>query len=73
MNVFEFVLGILIIVFAYKAIETYLKSRSERNTVSKDSDLDADLHALEERIRVLERIVTDERYDLKRQFKDMED
>lgn len=73
MNVFEFVLCILIIVFAYKGIEAYLKSRSERSQSTEDADLDAGLRALEERVRVLERIVTDERYDLKRQFKDLED
>jgi hypothetical protein len=30
------------------------------------------LDQLEERVRVLERIVTDERFDLKQQFKDLE-
>jgi hypothetical protein len=29
------------------------------------------LNQVEERVRVLERIVTDERYDLKQQFKDL--
>jgi len=71
-NVFEFVLGVVLIVFVYKTIETYIKSRPEQAKAGEDSDLDAELHALEERVRVLERIVTDERYDLKRQFKDLE-
>jgi hypothetical protein len=73
MNAFEFVLGILIIVFAYKVIETYIKSRSQQTKEAETTDLDAGLQALEERVRVLERIVTDERYDLKRKFKDLED
>jgi hypothetical protein len=29
------------------------------------------LNEVEERVRVLERIVTDERYDLRQQFKDL--
>ena len=32
---------------------------------------DATIARLEERVRVLERIVTDERFDLKQQFKDL--
>ncbi len=74
LNAFEFVLGILIIVFVYKTIESYIKSRSApAQAGAEKTDLDADLRALEERVRVLERIVTDERYDLKRKFKDLED
>jgi len=73
MTAFEFVLCILIIVFVYKAIATYIKSRSEQTKATDATDLDTDLRALEERVQVLERIVTDERYDLKRKFKDLED
>lgn len=74
MNVFEFVLFLLIIVFVYKAIEAYIKSRSEQTKAADTTaDLDAGLQALEERVQVLERIVTDERYDLKRKFRDLED
>lgn len=73
LNAFEFVLAILIIVFAYKTISSYIQSRSDHAKAGEASDLDADLQALEERVRVLERIVTDERYDLKRKFKDLED
>jgi len=73
LNAFEFVLGVLIIVFAYKTIASYIQSRSAPAKAGAETDLDAELRALEERVRVLERIVTDERYDLKRKFKDLED
>lgn len=72
MNVFEFVLIILVIVFVYRVVDTYIKSRSDRDKVSEETDMDARLREMEDRVRVLERIVTDDRYDLKRKFEDLE-
>lgn len=72
MNVFEFVLAILLIVFIYKLLETRMRHRHETRTEDPPAeDMQARLDTLEERIRVLERIITDERYDLKREFKDL--
>ena len=42
-----------------------------RRDDTADADLLERLQQVEERVRVLERIVTDERYDLKQQFKDL--
>ena len=42
-----------------------------RRDDSVNTELLARLNQVEERVRVLERIVTDERYDLKQQFKDL--
>ena len=72
LHVFEFVLLILVIVFAYKAFETFLKSRSNKQAEATEEETDQKLKELEERVNVLERIVTDERYDLRKQFKDLE-
>lgn len=72
-NVFEFVLIMLVIVFVYRVVDTYLKSRTDRFKAGEDTDMDARFQEMEERVRVLERIVTDDRYDLKRKFEDLED
>jgi hypothetical protein len=37
-----------------------------------NAELQERLNQVEERVRVLERIVTDERHDLKQQFRDLE-
>ncbi len=71
-NVFEFVLFLLVIVFVYRVVESYLKSRSDRAKTSEDTEMEARLKEMEDRVRVLERIVTDDRYDLKRKFEDLE-
>lgn len=69
---FEFVLAIVALSFLYKLVEAWIRKTSDRRSVEAlNSELVARLEALEERVRVLERIVTDERYDLKRQFRDL--
>ena len=72
MHIFEFVLAIISIVFGAGIINNYLKARAQRS----DSDADAEvflqkMEILEERIKVLERIVTDRNYDLKQKFRDL--
>lgn len=47
------------------------KSKSKKNTKADDA-VQTEMAALRERIEVLEKIVTDENYDLKKQFKDLE-
>lgn len=47
------------------------KSRSKKKN-QQTSELESELIMLRERVEVLERIVTDENYDLKKQFKDLE-
>jgi hypothetical protein len=71
---FEFVIVIIALSFGYKLLAAWMRSReqSRRSTdESVNSDLLQRLAHLEERVRVLERIVTDERFDLKQQFKDL--
>jgi hypothetical protein len=70
--VFEFVIAILIVVFTYKLVTLRMHQRNLQNLRGTD---DADrlawqeqLDQLEERVKVLERIVTDDKYDLKRQI-----
>ena len=73
MNAFEFVLTIILMVFIYRLVAAWMRSRehSRRTDESVNSDLLQRLGQLEERVRVLERIVTDERFELKQQFKDL--
>ncbi len=74
MNPFEFVIAILGMVFLYKLMAVSIGRRHQKNDERADSaaiELQRTLEKLEERVRVLERIVTDERFDLKQQFKDL--
>ena len=73
MNPFEFVLLILLIVFIYKLMELFLRNRwgAAPENPEPSEEVTSRLAELEERIQVLERIVTDDRNDLKRQFRDL--
>jgi hypothetical protein len=69
---FEFVIAILIVVFTYKLVTLRMHQKNLQNLRGTD---DTDrlawqqrLDELEERVKVLERIVTDDKYDLKRQI-----
>jgi len=73
MQAIEFVLPILALIFVYKLIRLVIVQRNQpRRDDSVNAELLARLNEVEERVRVLERIMTDERYDLKRQFEDLE-
>ena len=69
---FDFVVAVLAIVFTYKLVSLWIR---QKNLQSQRGTDDADriawqqrLDELEERVKVLERIVTDDKYDLKRQI-----
>jgi len=76
MNPFEFVILILVLSFVYSLLSTWLRQRGRdmprRGSEEASSELLERLARAEERIRVLERIVTDERWDLKKEFRDLE-
>ena len=73
MQVFEFALAMVALVMVFKLIRLAIV---HKNPPRRDDPVNAELlerlNQVEERVRVLERIVTDERYDLKRQFEDLE-
>ena len=73
MNPFEFALAMVALVLRLQAGQD--GDAAQKHGVRRDDTADAELLArlqqVEERVRVLERIVTDERYDLKQQFKDL--
>ena len=72
MNVFVFVVCIVAIVMTADTIQKYMKMKDRRR--QEDPAIDESfekLEQLEERIRVLERIVTENKYDLKREIDDL--
>ena len=73
MHPFEFALGLITLVLIFKLVRLAIVhgKRTPRQDESVDAQLLERLNQVEERVRVLERIVTDERYDLKQQFKDL--
>lgn len=67
MNPFEFVLIIIAMSFAYGLLRDYLKRRANKADKPAPEMLER-LQVLEERIVVLERIVTDRNESLRREF-----
>ena len=69
MSSYVFVVLIVLIGCATAVVSQYLKSREKRREQGEDvSETLNQLEALEERIKVLERIVTESRVDLKREI-----
>jgi len=76
MNVFEFILLIVLIVTIGRMIEkrTGRRHRGEPQETGADgTETGTRLEDLEERVRVLEHIVTDEGYELRKKFRDLAD
>ena len=75
MHPFEFAMALVALVLVYKLIRLAIvhttATRRDDNLESVNAELVQRLTQVEERVRVLERIVTDERFDLKQQFKDL--
>ena len=73
MQVFEFALAMVALVMVFKLIRLAIVHKNPpRRDDPVNTELLERLNQVEERVRVLERIVTDERYDLKQQFKDLD-
>jgi hypothetical protein len=72
MNPFEFVIAILAIVFGYRLFSMRMRHRdAQRAPDTQQIAWQQRLDQLEERVKVLERIVTDDKYDLKRQIEEL--
>jgi len=69
MNVFTFVFLTLTVVLCAKLIQTYIENRNRTRLENEaDDETLLKIDRLEERIQVLERIVTEDRYDLKKRI-----
>ncbi|MGH8193075.1 MAG: hypothetical protein ACREQ8_01560 [Woeseiaceae bacterium] len=69
MNVFTFAFLVVTVVLCARLIQVYLENRHHKS--ESDDDIGrtlAKIDSLEERIQVLERIITESRFDLKRQI-----
>ncbi len=65
-EVFVFVLCIIAIVVISRLLREYMHTKAARP--QEDPEYRTRIEALEERVRTLERIVTDKDYELKREF-----
>jgi cell division protein FtsB len=69
MNTMFYVVCIVAIVLGAKTVQQYLKLRHDREDGTMVAEeTQAQLDALEERIRVLERIVTENKFDLREEI-----
>jgi hypothetical protein len=73
MQAFEFALALVALILVFRLIRLAIVhgKHAPRRDDPVNTELLERLNQVEERVRVLERIVTDERYDLKQQFKDL--
>jgi hypothetical protein len=78
MNVYELVFAIVLIVTIGKVIESRRgRRRSHRGTGDNQAQTNTHdpgrIEELEQRVQVLEKIVTDQGYELRQKFRDLED
>ena len=69
MQVFEMVFGIVVVVMIAGVVKSYLDGRRDSRQYLEDESVAMDrIAALEERIQVLEKIITDRQSSLKREI-----
>ena len=74
MNVFEMVVIIVALGIIGNIVTIAIKARRKyAANPGTDSQTAERIHKLEERVKVLERIVTSDRYDLNQKFKNLDD
>lgn len=78
MQVFEMVVAIVAIVTIAGIIERQLKIKAKTASLSQDLEslvkrMEQQQERMEERLRVLEEIVSSDGYELKQRFKDLEE
>ena len=74
MDVFEMVFAIVAVSCIAGVLNNWLKTRNKVDRRELDQELEsrtAELHKLEKRMQVLERIVTDRQYDLKKELDEL--
>ena len=72
MDVFTMVVIIVVVSCGAGVLNNYIKSQRERDDVEVSDDVYAELETLRERVEVLEKIVTDDKYQLGRQLDELE-
>lgn len=76
MNPFEFVIAIIALALLASVARSYFESKRDKREARQQQEAETEnylerLQQLEERIRVLERIVTDEQFELKQRFRNL--
>ena len=74
MNGFEMIVVIVVVSCATGIINNFIKHKSKGHSEDLDDLLDRvdALDDLEKRVRVLETVITDQNYELRKQFQDLE-
>ena len=72
MDVFTMVVIIVEIACGAGAYNNYLKTRRQESKSAPSEELRAELDALRERVETLEKIVTDDKYQLHRELNELE-
>ena len=72
MDVFTFVIIIVIIGCGTGVLTEYFKTKRESEGAAGDEELVTELESLRARVEVLEAIVTDEKYSLKKEIDQLE-
>lgn len=72
MDVFTFVIIVVLIGCGSGVINNYMKNQRNKNKLTVDEDAQQELAELRERIEILEKIVTDEKYQLQRDLDRLE-
>lgn len=68
MGPFEMVAIIVVVSVGASTLQTWIKSRDKQLKYKADPNVDAKLQALEERVQVLEELVTDQKHRLRSEF-----
>lgn len=69
MNVFTFVFLVVTVSLCAKLIQIYIENRHQKSETGADIEQTlAKIDVLDERIQVLERIITESRFDLKKKI-----
>ena len=65
----QFAFLVILVIFGSQVVKTWIQARHAKPDVDEElEDTLAKIERLEERIQVLERIITEERYDLKKEI-----
>lgn len=72
MDVFTFVIIVVLIGCGSGVINNYMRNQRNKNKLTVDEDAQQELAELRERIEILEKIVTDEKYQLQRDLDRLE-
>ncbi len=72
MDVFTFVIIVVLIGCGSGVINNYMRNQRNKNKLTVDEDAHQELAELRERIEILEKIVTDEKYQLQRDLDQLE-